>query len=123
MSLLCIGPNITVFDPGATKRVGNHFYFQPDHQETDFFIMVVSTIEEEYFYVTRIDEEPKEEEILIQKEFRNVLNYTTLYTVTISGLTPLKTKVYKLSAGSSYNQKPVLDSVTIKISLLTGCNS
>ena len=115
-----IGPNITVLDVGGAKRIANHFYFQPDHQEIEFFVMIVSTLEEKYFYVTRLDEEPREGEILIQREFRNILNYTTIYTVTLSELTPLKTRVYKLSAGSSYNRKPVLDSVTIRISQLAG---
>ena len=120
--MLCvyIGPNITVLDVGGAKRIGNHFYFQPDHQDIEFFIMVVSTIEEEYFYVTRLDSEPSEGEILIQREFRNVLNYTTIYTVTLSELVPLKTRVYKLLSGSLYKRKPVLDSVTIRISQLAG---
>ena len=121
---ICAGPNITIDNVDGAKRIGNHFYFQPNQQEGNFYIVVISTLEEEYFNVNRTDQQPQKGEILVQKVFRNSLNYTSIYTLTLSKLTPLIKKVYKIEAGlraPSYNLKHVASSITIYITKLTGC--
>ena len=85
--------------------------------------MIVSTLEEEYFNISRIDMKLKEGEIVVQKIFRNSLNYTTMYTLILLKLTPLITMVYKLEAGlrvPSIGYKPHNSLVTVKITKLSG---
>ena len=121
---MCVGPNITIGSADGVKRIGNHFYFQPNQQVGSFYIVVVSTLEEEYISVNRTDLPPQKGEILVQKVFRNSLNYTSMYTLTLSKLTPLIRKTYKIEAGvrsPSYSHQLMSSSITIYITKLTGC--
>ena len=122
-SLLRAGPNITIGSVDGARRIGNHFYFQPNQQEGKFYIVIVSTLEEEYFSVNRTDQQPQKGEILVQKVFRNALNYTSIYTLTLAKFTPLTKKAYKIEAGlraPSYSYKSMASSITIYITKLTG---
>lgn len=121
--LFCVGPNITIGSTDGVKRIGNHFYFQPNQQVGNFYIVIVSTLEEEFISVNRTDLPPQKGEILVQKVFRNSLNYTSMYTLTLSKLTPLIRKTYKIEArlrAPTYNHKLMSSSITIYITKLTG---
>ena len=122
-NVACVGPTISFAGVEGAKRIGDHFYFQSDQQQAKFYIMIVSTLEEEYFNISRIDMKLKEGEIIVQKIFRNSLNYTTMYTLILLKLTPLITMVYKLEAGlrvPSIGYKPHNSLVTVKITKLSG---
>ena len=119
----CAGPNITIGNTdGATKRIGDNFYTQPDQQTLKFYIMIVSTEELLYLKINRTDKEPEEGEITINKLFRNSLNYTTMYTLTLSKFDRLTKNLYKIEAAvrASFSPRPANSSLIISIIILTG---
>ena len=87
--------------------------------------MVVSTEELLFVKVNRTDKQAEEGEITINKLFRNSLNYTTMYTLTLSKFTSLTKNPYKIEAAARVHipYSPYLEansSLTISIMILTG---
>lgn len=121
--LLYLGPNITIAGVEGAKRIGNQFYFQPNQQQGKIYILVVSTLEEEYFKVNRTNQTLETGEILFEKLFRNPLNYTSVYALTLPKLTPLINKTYIIEVGMTtpmFSQF-MTSSISIHIIKLTGC--